>query len=107
MADDVEAPEPDALEELDAPEEDVELEADVLEDDVAEVPLDVFPNLLVAALNADDAFGAEVLERAAEFDVDELDAPDEAVLLPAVELEVESRPYPLRLPLKLGVMRDT
>ena len=67
-----------ASRELDAPDE---LEPDALEDgELEDVPLDVFPNLLVAALNADDAFGAEVLERAAEFDVDEVAVPDEAVI---------------------------
>jgi hypothetical protein len=96
MADEVEALEADAVEE-------------VVEDDVAEVPLvplDVFPNRLVAEVNADEAFGAELVP-ADELDVDALEAVDEAVLLAAVELVDESRPYPLRLPLKLGVMRDT
>jgi hypothetical protein len=89
--------------EADAAEEDVE-------DDGAEVllePLDVFPNRLVAALNAEEAFGAEVLEGAAEVDVDDVEAADEVVVLEAVEVDDESRPYPLRLPLKFGVMRDT
>lgn len=94
MADEVEPLEPDALEEL-AALEDLDAPADALE----------FPNRLVAELNAAEAFGVDV-DRADELDV-EVEAVDEVLLLVAVELEAESRPYPLRLPLKFGVIRET
>jgi len=95
-----------SAEELDPPEPE-ELDE---EDDEGALELDELPTRLVAEVNAEDAFGAELDElllaelALAELE-DELEEEplDGLALLTALE---ESRPKPLRLPIRRGVMSE-
>lgn len=86
-----------------------ELELDELdeEEDEDELELDELLRRLVAAVNAEVAFGAELDEEGV--DDPELDELEEELLegleLPVLELE-ESRPSPVRLPMRRGVMSE-
>jgi hypothetical protein len=84
-----------------------ELELDELEeDDDGVLELEELPKRLVAAANAEEALGAELDEGLLEeLELEALDAePLDGVELPP-ELE-ESRPKPLRLPARFGVMSE-
>lgn len=96
IAEEVEAPEP---AEFDGEPEDV---AGVLP------PVAPPPRRLVAALNAADAFGADVERVAVELEELELEEEEgEDVVLAVPELGVEPRPRSARLPRKRGVRSDT
>jgi hypothetical protein len=95
MAEELEALEPEAV------------ELDDEEDGVAEVlpVVVVVPRRLVAAVNAEDAFDAELLD--GELDEVELEGEeDEDEVGALVVLAEASRPWSLRLPLKFGVTSD-
>jgi hypothetical protein len=89
-----------SAEELDPP------ELEELDEEDDEDELDELLRRLVAAANADDAFGAELDELLPEeLEPEELDEEllDGAGVLTAFE---ESRPKPLRLPIRRGVMSE-
>jgi hypothetical protein len=94
---------------LDPRADELELELDELDeedDDEDELELEEPLKRLVAAVNAEEALGAELDEDwLAELELEELDEePLEGVEL-TLELE-ESRPKPLRLPMRFGVMSE-
>ena len=87
---------------LDPNADEVDVELDELDED-EELEPEELPKRLVAAVNAEVAFGAEV----ETLPLDELEELDEELLEEdeTTELE-ESRPASLRLPVKRGVMRE-
>ena len=93
---------------LDPSADELELELDELdeEDDEDELELEEPLKRLVAAVNAEEALGAELDEDwLEELELEELDEE----LLDGVELPTEpeeSRPKPLRLPARFGVMSE-
>jgi hypothetical protein len=96
------------LPELPEPAELPEFEPEL--DDDGGALLDPPPNLLVAALNAVDAFGADLeldVEALDELDVDEEEPPDVADPAVGPVPDEGSRPLPLRFPTRRGVTRET
>jgi hypothetical protein len=86
---------------------DVVVEEELLEETGALPRVLPPPKRLVAAVNAEDAFGAVVATDEFELEPDELVEEDEFEF---AELGVEeelSRPRPLRLPMSRGVISDT